>query len=174
VSNLTDFGIDAEMNAVEGTVYFSKTLPNFEYEVTRGSYSDAAIPQAWFRSWLRHSGPSEEQFPAHFEEPFDSPVVQVPPIGEPESDDTVEIDVRANYDALLETNDPGEIRERSKNRCWAFNQVVPRIPVSLSPYKWYLRTDDWWVPDADSPFGHLQGLVWVLPQVGGIGRKGSS
>jgi peptide/nickel transport system substrate-binding protein len=171
VSNLKEFGINAELNAVEGTTFFSQVIPNLDYGLTRGYYSNPSVPGAWFRSWFRYDGPGDKEYPAYLQEPHDQAVVEVPPIGEPDSDRTMSIDIRENYDEIRSSSDTSRIQELSKELCWAFNQSVPRIPVSQVPYTWYMTNDDWWLPPDETPMGLLQGIVWVLHQVGGIGSK---
>jgi peptide/nickel transport system substrate-binding protein len=169
VSNLKEFGINAELNAIEGTSFFSRTLSNMEYGLTRGYYSHSVTPLAWRRSWVRYGGPEEHEYSAYLQQPFDSTVVEVPPIGEPESDETIEIDILERYDAVRRATDQSEIIEISKELAWAFNQTVPRLPVSPQVQPFYFEHDDWEYADSDDPMGQYP--LWLMPQYGGIAEK---
>jgi peptide/nickel transport system substrate-binding protein len=171
VSHLKDFGINAELRSVEGTSFFSQTIPNLDYGLTRGYYSNNNAPAAWRLSHVRFDGPDNEDYAAYLQEPYDSTVVEVPPIGEPDSSDTIEIDILEKYGEIQQAVDPEAVTQISKELSWAFNQTVPRLPVSPAPYHWFLSHDDWWYPDDDSPLGHIQPLVWSFPQFGGMGPK---
>jgi ABC-type transport system substrate-binding protein len=169
VSDLKSFGINAELNAVEGTSFFSQVIPNLNYGLTRGYYSHSEVPLAWRNSWVRYGGPSDETYSAYLQEPYDSTVVEVPPIGEPNSDERIEIDVLDRYNQIQHATETDEIRRISKELSWAFNQTVPRLPVSPAPSQWYLNHDGWQYPDKESPLGKpVNGLVWMLTQFGGI------
>jgi peptide/nickel transport system substrate-binding protein len=170
VSNLKQFGIKAELNAVEGTSFFSKSLPNLDYGLTRGYYGKMAAPLAWKATWVRYDGPDEEDYAAYLQEPHDSTVVEVPPVGEADSSDTIEIDVLERYNEVRFTSNEEKIREISRELAWAFNQTVPRLPVSTVPTSWYLVHDEWNYPAADSPLGLIEGLVWMFPQFGGVSK----
>jgi peptide/nickel transport system substrate-binding protein len=172
VSNLKEFGIKAELNAIEGTSFFSKTIPNLDYGLTRGYYGHSTVPIAWRNSWVRYDGPEDKDYAAYLQKPHDSTVLEVPPIGEPDSDETIEIDVLDRFNAVRHAREEERIRHISKELAWAFNQTVPRLPVSTAPFHWYLDHDDWNYPPSDSPLGRPgNGLVWMLPQYGGIQPK---
>jgi peptide/nickel transport system substrate-binding protein len=171
VSNLKAFGINAELNAVEGTTFFSNNLPNLDYGITRSIYGHPVITSALRRTWFRYDGPSEHIYPAYLQEPFDSTVLEVPKVGQPMSDARIEIDIREKHNELRHATDEQQIEQIGKELCWAFNQTVPKIPVSPVPSHWYMDHSEWTYPAGDSVLGQFSGLVWLLPQFGGIGRK---
>jgi peptide/nickel transport system substrate-binding protein len=171
VSNLKDFGIDAELRSVEGTSFFSQTVPQMDYGMTRGYYSRSNALEAWRLSWIRFDGPEEEDYAAYLQEPFDSTVVEVPPIGDSDSDERIEIDVLDRFDRIRSETDPEAVTELSRELSWAFNQTVPRLPVSPTPSHWYLNHDEWWFLPEENPLGTVQPLVWALPQFGGMGPR---
>jgi peptide/nickel transport system substrate-binding protein len=167
VSNLKAFGIQAELNAVEGTSWFSNEYPDHNWDLTHGYYGYSNAPRAWFLSWMRFPGTDDEHL-RRLQEPFDTTAITVPAR---EGSGTMEIDVRDHYDAIKHTADEDEVARLSREFAWAFNQLVPRIPIGPAPFHWYLTNDDWIVPPDDSPLGHLEALVWMLPHVGALGPR---
>ncbi len=172
--NLSEFGIESTVEVVEGTTFFGQTIPNLEYELSRGFIGFGIGTEGWENTWIRYdSGDDmEDPFSYYLQEPYGEPGLQVPPIGEPDSDDRVEIDPLELYHELTRTDDEARIEEISQELSWAFNQTVPKLPGSSGVYGWYM-TERWDYPDdyGQDPLAGLMPWTYVLPQIGALSAK---
>lgn len=173
-SNLNQFGIESTVEVIEGTTFFGQTLPNLDYELTRGFIGFSNIVSGWELSWLRYDGADEadEPFANYLQEPYGEPGLEIPPIGEPDSDDTIEVDPVELYDELAHTTDEERVTEISETLAWAFNQTVPKLPGSAGVYGWFMMGDRWNYPDdqENDPLAGLMPFTYSLPQIGALSR----
>ncbi|MFC7189785.1 ABC transporter substrate-binding protein [Halocatena marina] len=170
-SNLRKFGIKSQVVSIEGTTFFSKTLGNLEWDLTRSYYGSIDEPSAYDLSWIRYDGPEEHEYSWFLEQPHDEAVVTVPPIGKPDSNKTITINITDTYNELTKTIDPDMLSTLSKRLSWAFNQTVPKIPIGQVNYSWYMTSDSWNYPAKDHSLGNLYPFTWSLPQIGALQRK---
>lgn len=174
--NLVQFGIESTVEVVETTTYFGQTLPQLDYELARGFIGFSDVVNGWYLTWLRYDGANEDEepFSYYLEEPYGEPGIEVPPIGEPDSDDTIEVDPVALYDELTQTTDEDRISEISETLSWAFNRTVPKLPGSAGVYGWYM-TQRWNYPDdfegREDPLTGIMPYTYSLPQIGAISAK---
>ncbi|WP_255171501.1 ABC transporter substrate-binding protein [Natrononativus amylolyticus] len=177
-SNLNQFGIESTVEVIEGTTFFGQTLPNLDYELTRGFIGFSNIVSGWELSWLRYDGAdeSERPFANYLQEPYGEPGLEIPPIGEPDSDDTIEVDPVELYEELAHTTDEERVTEISETLAWAFNQTVPKLPGSAGVYGWFMMGDRWDYPrdQENDPLAGLMPFTYSLPQIGALARKEDS
>jgi peptide/nickel transport system substrate-binding protein len=173
-SNLSEFGIDSTVEVVEGTTYFGQTIPNLDYEVARGFIGFANIVSGWELTWIRDDAEEQDEdpFANYLTEPYGEPGVEVPPIGEPDSSDTLEVNPVELQEELLYTTDEERIQEITETLSWTFNQTVPKLPGGAGVYNWYM-TKRWNYPDnfGEDPLAGLMPYTYSLPQIGAISAK---
>lgn len=174
--NLVEFGIESSVEVVETTTYFGQTLPQLDYELARGFIGFSDVVTGWQLTWIRYDGADQEQepFANYLAEPYGEPGIEVPPIGEPDSEETIEVDPVDLYDELTRTTDEERISEISETLSWTFNQTVPKLPGSAGVYGWYM-TGRWNYPDdfedREDPLTGLMPFTYSLPQIGAISAK---
>lgn len=176
-SNLTQFGIESTVEVVEGTTFFGQTLPNLDYELSRGFIGFENVVSGWNLTWIRYDGEDQEDepFSYYLQEPYGEPGLEVPPVGEPDSDETIEVDPVALQEELEQTVDDDRITEISETLSWTFNQTVPKLPGSAGVYGWYM-TERWNYPNdyGEDPLAGLMPFTYSLPQIGAISAKRES
>ncbi|WP_162989911.1 ABC transporter substrate-binding protein [Natronorubrum halophilum] len=174
-SNLNQFGIESEVTVVEGTTFFGQTLPSLDYELTRGFIGFSNVMTGWDLSWTRYDGENEDEepFSYYLSEPYGEPGVEVPPVGEPDSDDRIEVDPVELVSQLTYTTDEAELMELSETLAWTFNQSVPKLPGSAGVYGWFMMGDRWDYPNdyGNDPTAGFMPFTYSLPQIGALSRK---
>ncbi|WP_247004588.1 ABC transporter substrate-binding protein [Halosolutus gelatinilyticus] len=170
-SNLSEFGIESNVETVEGTTYFGETIPQLDYELARGYIGFSNVVTGWRLTWLRYDAEnqSEEPFSYYLQEPYGEPGLEVPPIGEPDSSDTIEVDPVALFEELQHTTDEARVTEISETLSWAYNQTVPKLPAGAGAYPWYMNSS-WSYPDqlGEDRLSGLMPFTYSLPQIGAI------
>lgn len=170
-SNLKEFGIESEVKAIDGSTFFSKTLGNLNWNLTRSYYGAPNPPLAYKRSWVRYDGPEKYDYSAYLEKPLDSSVVTVPEIGKPDSSKTTKINILDTYESLTKTSDEKKLTKLAEKLSWAYNQTVPRIPIGQVQGPWYMTNDVWKYPPADHALGQVSPFTWSLSQIGALKTK---
>lgn len=170
-SNLKKFGIKSQVTSIEGTSFFSKTLGNLEWDLTRSYYGSINEPSAYNLTWIRYDGPEKYEYSWFLEKPHNKAGVTVPPIGKPDSSKTNTINITDTYDQITKTSDPEKLSKLAKKLSWAFNQTVPKIPIGQVNYGWYMTSDHWKYPPKDHALGNLMPFTWSLPQIGALQGK---
>lgn len=170
-SNLSEFGIESTVNTVEGTTYFGQTIPQLDYELARGFIGFSNVVSGWRLTWLRYDAEdqAEEPFSYYLQEPYGEPGLEIPPIGEPDSSDTIEVDPVALFEELQYTTNEERVTEISETLSWAYNQTVPKLPAGAGAYPWYMSSS-WNYPDnyGEDPMAGLMPFTYSLHQIGAL------
>jgi ABC-type transport system substrate-binding protein len=148
VSQLEDFGIKAQMETVETSTYWSKTMPEGDFTAAVSTWSFWQ-PYPWYQFRLQFlpAGQIDTQFgiknnvPAELEVPM--------PVGKP-SGSTETVKPRELIDKLSVATTKEEETRLIRKLAWTFNQTMPLLPIrtktSLSGGSW--DTGSWEFPDS--------------------------
>jgi peptide/nickel transport system substrate-binding protein len=167
---LKAFGIDASLEAMEGTNFWSSHRPH-DWDLTSLVWGGAAgshpTPHP-YRSLSKNITDSRQGLDDQYGAEKDGwdvthYVCEVPmPVGDPEGS-LQEVDYTALQQELSGATDPQRINELTQKLAWVNNQNVPQIPLNFFPQTQQLTTDHWNWPAADSAFGRNRMLLGPLP-----------
>jgi peptide/nickel transport system substrate-binding protein len=157
VSNLQEFGIQAEMQTYEATTFFGKTLPNGNYRLALDAWGGFKF-YPYFSFYSNFSRPSQLQsynYPAS--------EVEVPmPVGDLQGS-LETIDAQKLVVDLSQT-DAGSEEEMTliQKLAWIWNQTVPAFAFEVTRDQTILTNDDWNIPSEDSETMDIRRPIEVL------------
>lgn len=120
---LKEFGIDASFKIIERTTFFGSDLDNGKWQITRAKWGGAK-PHPFFSFDMNFNSPE-----GYFTEdtPGADGIVDLPPVGEPDSNETETFNVKSELDAFNKMTDEEEIRAQVKKLSWIWNRTVPKL-----------------------------------------------
>lgn len=93
---------------------------NGDYKVTSGFWGQSWHPSTSFDVMTPNAGWMATNPPGR---------VTVPPVGEPDSSQTTEIDVYQTYEDMMTSASYEDAKEPVRKLAWVYNQTLPQIPV---------------------------------------------
>lgn len=142
VAVLKDFGIGATNLGLESTK-LSNDRESGNFRLTRGYHGGGPMPYHAYDEVFDGEVQLDAQgVPTEFE---------VPPVGEPDSSETVTINTQEVTQELRRNISEDKIKENVEQLTWAFNQALPRMPVSLRNFGFSMTDDVWTFPDHGKP-----------------------
>lgn len=140
VDQLKDFGIPAELEAVDNATFGERRFAG-EYDLMFDGSDATSTVMTWDSfawTWLAglHHGPNEYEVPM--------------PVGDPGgSDGTETINIKDEIAQWARTGD----KEHPRRCAWAWNQALPRYEINFRPNGGGIRSDKW---DVSGPEAVLQ------------------
>lgn len=151
-SQLSEFGIEAELQTQSNTSFFGSAANELGAQLTTPGYYGGQDPNPYFAFDFMYRRPVVQ--PAGSDEPdYNLPgdeTMKVPPVGESDSDERITIDPYAKLTELGKTNDEAKQRQIVKELAWATNQWIPKITCAEYINKYVISTDDWNFPPPNS------------------------
>jgi peptide/nickel transport system substrate-binding protein len=148
-SNLQEFGINSEVSMESNSTYFGKddndsgTDIGIEYWGGAGAHPYSAFDWMFNRLAVqRENGDYDYMLPG-------DETVEVPPVGEPDSDETITVDPKKLVSELGATLDDEREQEIVNKLAWATNQSVPQISTNERASAMFLDTENWETPSLD-------------------------
>lgn len=162
VSNLNQFGINAELRAIEPTDFYAR-IDDGDYQVTMNWWGGGGIPYYAYGMWTNPDGGVS----AHMNLPFE---FSIPPIAQPNGKlSTVNAGTLVNQ---LKLSDKDETTELTRQLAWLYNQTLPVMPVTLlQRVAWIYRTDNWKITGNNKGLLKTENPVFNLPRFGALKAK---
>lgn len=142
---LEQFGIKPEFSAMENSSFYGQTVPNGKFRAIAASWGGGPHPFFAFRdTFVTQQGTNVPE------------TVTVPPVGEPDADPSLEVDVTQEINNLGAATDSQRTQELVDKLAWTINQNVPIVPVAQKAHHYLVSTDEWEMPpvEHDRPSGH--------------------
>jgi len=155
VSTLKEFGIDAELMALENATFFSNHFQPRDYEIILHVFAGSGTNWSYLNNGFTHNwfGP---MYKARAEGG-----VEVPwPPGDA-SGSTQNVDVLGKLDELARGPSEDRKQELLTQLAWVFNQDLPYIPICHQYNREYIQAD-WHVPEGESRKILNRTLQWGL------------
>jgi peptide/nickel transport system substrate-binding protein len=143
VSQMNQFGLNAEMVTVEGSSFWTQWTDG-DFKVMAMAWTVGnTVPYLNFNYQLRNSEITENAG-------WKPEEAQIPPLGKPDGD-LQSAEINSKLDKLAKTAvDADNYQARATESAWLTNQLLWRMPiVEKLDQSWY-TTDDWNVPGPDS------------------------
>jgi peptide/nickel transport system substrate-binding protein len=158
-SLLTQFGLNVDTRPVENTAFFSKTLPNGDYTMAQ-TFWGGGSPHPYFSFQIPFGPSSNTRQNSNIPLKTDVPM----PIGDSDgSMQTIGFEQKLKTLVQAEREQAAEI---AGELAWAFNQMMPILPVVEKKQQMFLTNDHWAYPDTDEP------ITTVAPLDGWLQRRG--
>lgn len=148
-SNLQEFGIESEVSMQPSDTYFAKDPNDNGTDVGIDYWGGASKHPYGAFDWMygrirvqREDGSYDEMLPGNEK-------LEVPPVGEPDSDETMTVDPYALIEELAVTLDAKREQEIVTTLAWATNQAVPQISTCERSFSQFVNTADWNYPSLD-------------------------
>lgn len=145
VSQLQDFGIQAEFKTKELVVYYGKTMIQATYDIA-GYYVGGALQYPYAALdfvWNGNNTITENHnHPAEYEVPM--------PVGDTQGS-LETVNIQETLDAIEQNDDPEKLRELYRKAVWTYNQMMPVYCFNENYGAYYLDTDGWIGPPKDDP-----------------------
>jgi peptide/nickel transport system substrate-binding protein len=170
-SNLQEFGINSEVSMESNSTYFGKddndsgTDIGIEYWGGAGAHPYSAFDWMFNRLAVqRENGDYDYMLPG-------DETVEVPPVGEPDSDETITVDPKKLVSELGATLDDEREQEIVNKLAWATNQSVPQISTNERASAMFLDTENWDTPPLDDQALYMTPPANMLFHLGIIDAK---
>ncbi|WP_241175283.1 ABC transporter substrate-binding protein [Natronolimnobius sp. AArcel1] len=154
-------GINADVEAVDDTVYWSDYYLDGDYDLASTGWTlQNSYPYFTFRMYYI----IDAQYLN-----LDTDDVVAPPIGEPDGD-LESVDVVGLLEELQTTQDEAESVELIEEIAWVTNQYLPMLPLTeINDTVWFWE-DEWWVPDPveESETYQSKWPLWQFPRTGNL------
>lgn len=152
VSNLKEFGIDAQLNTEPNSSFFGSPANKRGAQFTTPGYYGGQDPHPYFaydfvyrRPVVQPAGSSTPNYNLPGNEK-----IKVPPVGKPESDKRTTIDPYAKLTKLGKTKEKSSQKKIIKELAWATNWWLPKLTCAEYTNSYVISTDDWDFPSTDS------------------------
>ncbi|MFC7142103.1 ABC transporter substrate-binding protein [Halosimplex aquaticum] len=161
VDNLKSEGIQAEMQTIEASAYWSDHYLANNYKVAATGWTlQRSSP---YYVWDQYYNVDIEFLG------IDPTSVKAPPVGKPDGD-LQEFDVTKLHSELL-TARGDRYAELTDKLAWITNQAMPMLQIhEINDATWY-RTDNWEIPPTDDPAYQAKFPLWWLPRRGMLQAK---
>ena len=162
VDNLQSEGIAAELQQIEESAYWSNHYLAGDFELASTGWTlQRSSPYYVFDMYYN----IDTEFMNL--EPDD---LEAPPMGDPDGD-LEPVDPRGLMEELLVTQDEQAATELVDELAWITNQTMPMLPINEINDPVWFYTDDWEVPDPDSPKYQSKWPLWWFPRFGDMQAK---
>lgn len=174
VTQLKEFGIDAQAVTQDNNTYWGTTFANGDYNLAV-NWSGGWNPHPWFtfdndfiNSW-QHPG-------QNYPNPVDSKneyTVNIPPVGKPDGSEQA-INLEDLMKGIQTTQTDEEERDLIRKVAWVYNYDLPKIPISVKSQQMWINTKDWSYAGRDDPawdYGINTAPAFHLPRHGGMRAK---
>jgi peptide/nickel transport system substrate-binding protein len=143
VSQINQFGFNAEMVTVEGSSFWTQWTDG-DFKVMAMAWTVGnTVPYLNFNYQLRNSEITDNAN-------WNVENAKVPPLGEPDAD-LQNAEINQNLDQLAKTAvDADDYQQRATAGAWLTNQLLWRMPLQEKLDQSWYTTDHWNVPSADS------------------------
>jgi peptide/nickel transport system substrate-binding protein len=176
-SQLQDFGIQAEQQPLEST-QFENRFSGGDFEMVFGAETarEGRFPGAYFDyelNWRTFGTPVGGGDPTATLYPANDPV-QIPPVGEPDAEPSVEVIPNELLNQLLRATDEEEIRDLTIQAAWLQNYDVQMIDLMDASQHAAITRDDWIWPPTDFMWGDqraAQNIVYHSVRGGEVQAK---
>ena len=165
-SNLQEFGIDSEVSMESNDTFFSKeenangSDVGIDYWGGNSKHPYGAFDWMYGRLRIqRENGEYDEMLPG-------DETLEVPPIGKPESNETMTVDPYALIEELKTTLNEKREQEIVNTLAWATNQAVPQISCSERAFSQYVNTANWNYPSRDDQIMYMNPSANMMFHVG--------
>jgi peptide/nickel transport system substrate-binding protein len=155
-SNLNEFGIKTEVNATDCSTFFSKDYPKRGYQMSTPGFWGGANPHplgayefVYERPSYLPEGADADQRTYYMQDTIGSEF-EVPPVGEPDSDDRITVNPHSLIEELAGTTDEAAQTEIIEKLAWATNQFVPKIETTEIELTYGINRNGWKYPETDS------------------------
>lgn len=120
---LREFGIKANFTIVDRTTFFGRDLDSGKWQITRAKWGGAK-PHPYFSFDMNFNSPK-----GYFTEdtPGADGIVELPPVGKPDSKETKTFNVKNELDKFSNMTDKKEIRAQVRKLSWIWNRTVPKL-----------------------------------------------
>lgn len=159
VSNLQQFGIDASLVTLDGSVFWGEHLVagNFRLALagwTTGNPLPYFVYDAWYNAWEYLNIPD---------------VIEAPPLDDPEGE-PVEVNVQDKLSELY-TASGEEGKQIASELAWVNNWSVPLLPLTeITDIAWW-NTNDFEILQADDKRHQMKWSMWWHPRQGYVKAK---
>ena len=137
---LKEFGIQTEFNAIDTSSFYGDVTPNGDFEVIASSWGNQPHPlYAYQGNWLDQPAKTNYNLKP-----------QVPPIGKPDADPSMTVDIKALLTEMAQTTKKDRIQEIIDKLAWAHNQDMPYVMAAEKAHQYLLSYDDWEMPEVKS------------------------
>jgi peptide/nickel transport system substrate-binding protein len=164
VSQMKQFGFNAEMVTVEGSSFWTQWADSDFVVMAMAWTVGNTNPYLNFDYQLRNSEVKENAG-------FDVANAQVPPLGEPGGSlQAADIEEKLDTLATMEADASG-YQEAVAELAWIENQTLVRMPIQEKLEQCWYTTDEWNVPPADSPKNAVAWPLWWHTRTGDLTAK---
>lgn len=174
VTQMNEFGIDAQAVTIDNNTYWGTTFANGDYNLAV-NWSGGWNPHPWFT--FNNDFISEWQHPGqNYPGPVDSEneyTVSIPPVGKrDESEQT--FDLQELTEGIQTAQSDKEEQELIRKVAWVYNYDLPKIPITVKSQQMWINTKDWWYADNDDSswdYGINTAPSFHLPRQGKMRAK---
>ena len=136
-ARIEEFGIQTEFNAMELATFNGEVAPTGDFTVIASGIGSQPHPMyAYQLNWVDQ--PAETNFDL---------TPEVPEIGDPDGEPTMEVDISDLIVELGATGDEGRIQEIVDTLAWAHNQDVPYVSCAEKAHQYCVSYAEWDMPE---------------------------
>jgi peptide/nickel transport system substrate-binding protein len=138
------FGIKTSLESLDCTSFFGKSYKERDYQLTTPGFWGGFGPHPWYGFNFVYS-----YSPADYLGEL-GPTLEAPPVGKPDSDERIEINVPEKMAELKKNISEEKQKEIAEELAWVTNWNAVKIPTNRQINKAFITRDDWSYPDSES------------------------
>ena len=136
-ARIEEFGIQTEFNAMELATFNGDVAPTGDFTVIASGIGNQPHPMyAYQFNWIDQ--PAETNYDL---------TLEVPEIGDPDGEPTMEVDVSDLIVELGATDDEGRVQEIVDTLAWVHNQDIPYVGCAEKAHQYCVSYADWEMPE---------------------------